>query len=162
MKLNNSGSDAIIKIIKECPVFQGFSASEVKKLISISHIRNYSEGEKIFSQGTLGICFYIITGGSAEIVFDNNGESVKLKDLITGDFFSETHLFADTYHNVSCISREASQILVITRPDLEHLIKTNPRFANKLLLRFLEHLALENEKLYKDYLSITVKSPRLQ
>jgi CRP-like cAMP-binding protein len=136
-----------------CPLFQGLNKSELKTAIDIAHVREYSTDEKIFSEGTVGLCFYIIVKGSAEMVSEPSGDNIPAKVLKVfkeGGYFSESHLFAETNHSVSCIAKEVTRLIIFTKPDFEDLIKIKPKIGNKLLLNFLQFMSTQLETLYKE------------
>jgi CRP-like cAMP-binding protein len=133
-----------------CPLFIGLSGTELKNLLKISHIRDFSEGEKIFEEGTIGLCYYIIVKGSVRLFSDSGGNLVILREMKEGDSFSEVHLFSETRHSVSCAAAEVTRLIVFAKPDFEGLVKMNPRLGNKVLLRFLDYFASKLEELYKE------------
>ena len=139
------------KTLSECPLFMGLSKGELKSVLGISHIREYSADEKIFNEGTVGLCFYIIVKGSAVIVDDASADEKPhvLKTYIQSDYFSETHLFSETYHTVSCVAREVTKLIIFTKPDFEDLVKINPGTGNKLLMNFLHFIGDRLEELYR-------------
>jgi CRP-like cAMP-binding protein len=145
---------AEFKTLSNCPLFEGLGKSELKTVIDIAHVREYSSEEKIFSEGTVGLCFYIIVKGSVDIVSElAAAEGTKpnnLKTYTEGGYFSEAHLFAESNHTVSCIAKELTRIIIFTKPDFEDLIKIKPRIGNKLLLNFLEFLSMQLEQTYKE------------
>ena len=145
---------AEFKTLSSCPLFRGLSKSEMKTVISIAHVREYSSEEKIFSEGTVGLCFYVIVKGSADIVSElpaaEGSKPNVLKTYSEGGYFSEAHLFAESNHTVSCIAKELTRLIIFTKPDFEDLIKINPKIGNKLLLNFLEFMSMQLEQTYKE------------
>ncbi len=146
----NFDGELLAKRLKECPLFNGFSGSELKSLLEISHIRDYSENETIFSQSSIGLCFYIIVKGSVKIISENNGSFLVLSELTEGAYFSEVHLFSETTHTVSALAGEITRLIVFAKPDFEALVKKEPRLGNKTLLKFLEFFGGKLEELYKE------------
>ncbi len=146
------GEDNIHKTLRECTLFKGLSSSEIKASLTIAHIREYAADEKIFMEGTVGLCFYIIAKGRVEIVSDMvpGSKQTILKEYTDGGFFSEAHLFTESNHTVSCIARELTRLIIFTKPDFESLIKINPKTGNKLLMNFLEFMSDQMETLYKE------------
>lgn len=147
---NNSDRDLLKTRLKECPLFSSFSGREISSLLEISHIRDYSEGEKIFTRGTIGLCFYIIVKGSVNIIADSGDKVQVLKQLSEGDYFSEVHLFSETTHSVSAASAEITRLIVFAKPDFEDLIKKDPKAGNKALLKFLEYFGEKLDELYSE------------
>lgn len=149
------------KTLGQCPLFAGLSKGELKTVQRISHVRDYSADEKIFNEGTVGLCFYIIVKGSAVIVDDSSSDEKPniIKVYKEGDYFSETHLFSETYHTVSCAAKEVTKLIIFAKPDFEDLVKINPRVGNKLLLNFLQFMGEQLEGLYKQNTELLKKIP---
>jgi CRP-like cAMP-binding protein len=153
----NSETDLFKTRIKECPLFRDLSGSEIRSFLQIAHIRDYSEGEKIFTQGTIGLCFYIIVKGRVSIVSDGNCKTHVLRSLEEADYFSEVHLFSETTHTVSAVASELTKLIVFAKPDFEDLVKMDPRLGSKALLRFLEFFGEKVDELYRENKEITHK-----
>jgi CRP-like cAMP-binding protein len=150
------------KTLGSCPLFNGLSNSELKTVLKISHIREYSADEKVFTEGTVGLCFYVVAKGSVEIISESDGEGnepMSFKVYKAGGYFSEAHLFAEANHTVSCIAKEVTKLIIFTKPDFEDLIKINPRIGNKLLLNFLNFMGEQLEQLYKQNKELLQKNP---
>jgi CRP-like cAMP-binding protein len=154
--------ESILKVLRNCPLFTGLSGSDLKRLMRIAHIRDYSSEEQIFSEGNTGLCFYIIAKGSAEIVAlspsSKDGEIMK-KTFTEGSYFSELHLFSESNHTVSCIAKELTRLIIFTKPDFEDLIKLKPKLGNKILLKFLEFLSEQLNTIYKENIQLLQKVP---
>src|SRR5438477_9177598 len=133
-----SDNDLLIKRMKECPLFSELDSGEIKCLLDIAHIREYSADEKIFSDGTIGLCFYLIVSGEVSIIAESKGKTTSLKEYKKGSFFSEVHLFSETNHSVSCIAKELTKLIIFAKPDFEEIVKIKPKLGNKVLLNFLD------------------------
>ena len=154
---NNSDQDLLKTRLRECPLFSGFSGRELNSLLEISHIRDYSEGEKIFTQGTIGLCFYIIVKGSVNILSESGENMQVLKELSEGAYFSEVHLFSETTHSVTATAGEITRLIVFAKPDFEDLIKKDPKLGNKALVKFLEFFGEKLDELYRENKSLKQK-----
>lgn len=153
-----------LKVLKECPLFENLTKSELKSVFKIIHIRDYSSDERIFSEGTIGLCFYIVAKGSVEVISETTVEGAinpkVLRVYKEGGFFSEAHLFSETNHTVSCVAKDVSKLIIFTKPDLEDLIKIKPKIGNKVLFKFLEYMSYELEKLFKENKELLRKIPQ--
>ncbi|MCX7878388.1 MAG: cyclic nucleotide-binding domain-containing protein [Ignavibacteria bacterium] len=158
MLRNKNNTDSITKAVRNCNLFSDFSDREIKKLISISHIRDYSEGEKIFSEGSLGICFYLIVKGSVSVVTEKDGELKEVREFGEGACFSEVHIFTETYHSVSCISKDVTRLLVLSRPDIEDLMKIDLRFTVRVMSKFLNFFGTKLQELYEENRKLKLSS----
>lgn len=147
----NKSDDLLIKkTIKNCPLFEGLSNSEIRDIVKTAHLRDYSRSEKIFAEGTLGICFYIVAKGTIQLITEDGPALNVLKEYGEQSYFSEVHLFSEAVHTVSCISKDITKLVILTKPDFEDLVKLNPKLGNKMLMRFLEFISEQLDKLYKE------------
>ena len=147
-------------VISNCPLFKGFSNSELKIILKTAHIRDYSAEERIFSESTLGLCFYMIARGSVDIISENpEGKPRVLRKYDEGAYFSEVHLFTETNHSVSCVAREVTKLIIFSKPDIEDLVKVKPKVGNKLLMSFLGYLSEQLDTLYKENKELLKKNP---
>ena len=158
----NSNSELSLKVLSVCPLFSGLRRSELKTVLKTAHVRDYSADEKIFTEGTTGLCFYIVEKGSVEIISESESAGGGLEKILKaygeGGYFSESHLFSEINHTVSCVSREVTRLIIFTKPDFEDLVKTKPKIANKLLLKFLEFMSEQIEALYKENKNLLIRN----
>jgi CRP-like cAMP-binding protein len=144
--------------IKGCSVFSELSDSDIKALLKIAHIREYSAGEKVFTEGTIGLCFYIIIKGSVNIASQDTGEQNVIREFKEGDYFSEVHLFSESNHSVTCISKEVTKLMIFSKPDFEDLTKINPKLGNRILLKFLDFFGQKLDEMYKENKELKLNS----
>jgi len=145
-----SDNDLLVKTMEACPLFSELSAGEIKSLLGIAHIREYSSDEKIFTDETIGLCFYLIVAGTVSIIAERSGKTIILKEYKKASFFSEVHLFSETNHSVSCIAKELTKLIIFTKPDFEEIVKIKPKLGNKVLLNFLDFFGQKLDELYKE------------
>lgn len=146
----NSQQDILLKTMQECSLFNELSNSELKTLLGIAHIRDYAEGEKIFEDGTIGICFYLIVNGGVRVIYEKEGKTGIIREFNNGEFFSEVHLFSESFHTVSCAASQVTKLIVLAKPDFEDLVKIKSKLGNKILLKFLEFFGSKTDELYKE------------
>jgi CRP-like cAMP-binding protein len=152
------------KTLNSCPLFSGLSKRELKTVINISHIREYSADEKVFTEGTIGLCFYLVVKGKVDIVTGSppeGGQPKIIKTYSAGAYFSEAHLFAEINHTVSCIAKEVTKLIIFTKPDFDDFVKINPKTGNKLLLNFLQFISEQLELLYKQNMELHQQAPKV-
>lgn len=150
----NKEHEQIASKVKACSVFNMLQDSDINALMKIAHIRDYSDGERVFTEGTVGLCFYIIIKGSVSMISPGTGDDNVIREFKEGDFFSEIHLFAETNHSVTCIARDVTRLVVFSKPDIEDLVKINPKLGNRLLLRFLDFLGQKLDEMHRENISL--------
>ena len=72
--------------------------------------------------------------------------------------FSEIHLFTETNHNVTCAAKEVTKLIIFSKPDLEDLVKINPKLGNKILLRFLDFLGQKLDEMYRENTDLKIQA----
>lgn len=133
--------DSIPRFLRKLEVFSNFSENEQRILAKYFHLRKFTAGELIFKQGELGVGFYLIYSGYADIIFESSEEESngpdRSKHIITlekSDYFGELALLQEmSIRNASAISRQGCELLGIFKPDVEELINQYPVIAAKLL-----------------------------
>ncbi len=133
--------DSIPRFLRKLEVFSNFSENEQRILAKYFHLRRFGAGETIFKQGDLGVGFYLIYSGYADIIIDssdsstsNSDESKHIITLEKSDYFGELALLQEmSLRNASAISRQGCELLGIFKPDVEELINQYPVIAAKLL-----------------------------
>lgn len=151
---NKSEKEILTKKIIECPLFSELSGSEIKTLLGISHVREYGTDEMVFNEGTVGLCFYIIVKGSVELGVMNGSSFIIMKTFKEGEYFSAVHLFSETNHSVSCVAKEVTKLLIFAKPDMEELIKSNPKTGTKIVQSFLNFFGSEIQRMYVENLEM--------
>lgn len=114
-------------------LFAGFKREELEALVVLCEEENHQAGDRIFEQGSTGLCMYVILKGSVRVVHDSDGQSVELAVLKEGDFFGELSLIDDEPRSASVIALEDCQLLVVTRMVVGVLAGIKPGAAIQLL-----------------------------
>ena len=147
--LTNRSKDTIPKFLKNIAPFKNFADHELFYLSKYFHMRTFEVEEKIFSQGDVGVGFYLIFQGDIEITAKNLASDVhgletstdKNKTIKTpiailerNDYFGELALLQDSsLRTASAVAKTPAILLGIFKPDLEMLINDKPKIAAKLL-----------------------------
>lgn len=147
---NNTEQALLSKRMSDCSIFCDFSAGEIRTMLNIAHVREYAEGERIFEQGTIGLCFYIIVKGNVKIISEKDGVVNLIREFRNGEYFSEVHLFSESHHSVSATAGEVTKLIVFSKPDLEDFVKIKQKLGNKVLLKFLEYFGSRLDELYTE------------
>ncbi len=128
--------------LRNIKVFDNFSDYELKKFSDFLHERVFSDDEIIIREGDSGFGFYLIFNGNIEIftkkniVVDGNLDTRQqlIARLGKGDYFGELALLEkQNKRNASAVSKGASTLLTIYKPDIEELIERYPVIGAKFL-----------------------------
>jgi CRP-like cAMP-binding protein len=58
----------LLELIRSVEIFKGLSEAELKEIVAICQSRELKSGENLVEEGDIGEEFYLITGGSVEVV----------------------------------------------------------------------------------------------
>jgi CRP-like cAMP-binding protein len=111
-------ADQITRFLHTVPMFQGLNERQLNRLAKRFKERNYTAGETIVTQGTLGIGLFIIEKGKVEAVREHNdGSKSVVNQLGSTDFFGELSLLDESPRTAHVIAVDATTCLVLTQLD---------------------------------------------
>jgi predicted RND superfamily exporter protein len=76
-------------VLDESPLFKGMTRYQRRKAILISELRDFSPGEKLVEQGTMGRSMYMILAGEANVVRRDGEDERILARLEPGEIIGE-------------------------------------------------------------------------
>ena len=134
--------DALFKILKKVPIFQDLSQREFDKIENILFRRQLVSDEVIVREGELSVGMFVVVSGEVEIIrTGDEGSMRRLAVLGPGDFFGEQALLNEEVpRTASAIASKPSQAVGFFRPDLQKLLRQNPRLGLKIVRRLSQML----------------------
>ncbi len=139
------GERTITTILKENYLFQDLSSKDIRFVNEVIHVRNYRSGERIFSQGEVGVGMYIIAKGTVDIAVQElsstKSEEVIITKLEQGDFFGEIALVEEnSRRSASAIAANDVQVIGFYKSDLVEILQRNPTAGFQVVSRLAEVL----------------------
>lgn len=125
------------QILAQMPFFRHLDDGELRRVLQVTDVKRYSEGEAIIHEGERGDSLFIILSGTARVM---RGET-EVKTLTVGEHFGEMALIRNQPRSASVFSQEASEFLVMHRAEFFEILRNQPRIAVKLLWQFTGVLA---------------------
>jgi uncharacterized membrane protein len=121
-------------ILGEVPMFAELDPNERTILAERVDLENMTEGETLFEYGDPGDWMGIVLAGSVEMTVKiKTGETVFLELAERGDFFGEISLLDGGSRSARAMCKEAGQLIVVDRGDLDELLRMRPAAALNLL-----------------------------
>ncbi len=115
------------------PIFQDLDQNELPEIERLIHQREYTPGERIFSQGQPGLGMYIILRGKVKIYQEEEGEQMELTRIEQGSFFGDMALLDETPRSATAEALELTRVIAFFRPDLFELLDRSPRTGIKIM-----------------------------
>ena len=114
----------MLETLSRFPLFKDLSKRDIQILAPIFHVRTYSAGATVISQGEKAVCLYLLTRGSVTIRYKPyDGEIITLQQLHEGSVFGWSAVLGNPLYNSSVVCNSACEMLMVTGRDL-HLLET--------------------------------------
>lgn len=126
------------------PLLAPLPAAELRGLARRLEARTYRRGERLVAQGEPGDSFFIIDGGSVEVlVADARGRQTRVAELGPGSFFGEMSLLTGEKRTATVRALEDVSVLVVGKEDLGPILARRPRTV-EALSKVIEQRQREN------------------
>ena len=123
-----------VKFMKNVPLFNGLTDSQIERLTRRVVERDYKAGEVIVQQGTGGEGFFIIVDGKAEAIHErNDGEKNVVSIFKTTDFFGEFALLSEGMRTATVVAVDDNRCLVLNRWEFRACLKEDSEIAVVIL-----------------------------
>ena len=102
----------LYEMIFEMPMFKNFSEREKKKFAKIEHpFLEFNRGEIIIKEGELSTELYLLVKGTALVTKIEDGVSIRLAKLKSGDIFGEMAYYQKKPRRTNVIANESVMVL---------------------------------------------------
>jgi len=125
------------EILARMPLFRPLNDREILRVLQVTDVSDYGNGETIISEGDKGEELYIVLAGHAKVM--RNG--AELATLSAGDHFGEMALVRSQPRSATVLSDGNSELMVIRRTEFFEILRKEHQLAVKLLWQFLGVLA---------------------
>ncbi len=133
--------DEVYAVISKGPLFEHFSVKEIEGLCQYMHCFAAPRGSVLLNEGVEGDYLLIILSGQVSVrKLNPKGEVVCITTVGPGMSLGEMSLIDGDRRFASCVATEPTDFAVMTRADLNEILLTHPRLANKLLIKLMQIL----------------------
>ncbi len=135
-------------ILKNIPVFSCLDEDELFELNSVAIKRVFPKNSLLINEGDKTDSLYIISSGKVKaIITDENGKEVILSIFGPGEYFGELAFIDGEHRSASIITRETTEVLIISREGIRDILSTNPNLAFNLLIGVVKRLREANKQI---------------
>jgi CRP-like cAMP-binding protein len=136
--------DASVGALPNIPLFSDLPRDAFIELFERCPLRRFSQGQRVFEQGSHGDAFYVICEGSVRVFREEGGRRKEIATLASGAFFGEMALLSGAARMAAVESAsEDTQLLEISATVLSELSRQHPQVA-KALKKFCRERLLSN------------------
>jgi len=128
----------------EIPLFSELNSEQFKEVVRHLQSRSFKKHDEVLREGDPGDSILIVASGRLEVYKETEIRGrVFLATLREGDFFGEFGYFAGSRRQASVVAAEDTEVLEITREDMEKVVKKFPG-VEKVLENFYRTRVIEN------------------
>ncbi len=125
-----------VTLLGAVPFFSGLDDKKRKQIASQGKELSYKAGDRIVDEGSMGIGFYLILDGKAEV---RKGGKV-LATLGKGQFFGEMSLIDEQPRSADVVAASPTTCWALTAWAFTAIMKTNPEIALSMLKELVKRL----------------------
>ena len=107
--------------------------------------QTFSNGEYIFREGESAVYGYIVKSGNVEIVKHGAAGDQVLAELEPPTIFGEMALILQQNRSATITSVQSTELISISKENLDELINSGSKAAQKVILNLCKELAKRNE-----------------
>ncbi len=134
-------------MLKNIPLFSCLNDSELTAIENVAVKKTFPKNTILFSEGDKTDSLYVICDGKVKVTInDDEGKEIILSMLGTGEYFGEMALLDDEPRSASIITKETTQLLIISKNDFMDIFSSNP-IAFNLLKGLTTRLREANKKI---------------
>ncbi len=133
----------LTNLLRETAVFSAITADELAQLSRRMDLRHYALGQAVCRAGDQAEAFYVVYGGRARVVAQQNGEETTVGLLTRGQSFGEQGLLSNTRRRFTVRAASDLAVLHLGREDFERFINTHPA-AQKYFRQYIEENEVQN------------------
>jgi cAMP-dependent protein kinase regulator len=126
------------------PLFSDLKKEELSRVMEKIRTRQVAKGKAVCKEGDPGNSIYIIIHGKVVVSRQHPARGkLVLKELKEGDFFGEFSYFSNSRRQATVEALLDTEVLEITKEDLEKIIQEFPS-VSKVLFKFYKERVLDN------------------
>ena len=121
------------EVLVKCPLFQGMSQFDVKKVVVLSDIQEFAPGETIIEQGTISRGMYVVLKGLGDVSIERDDINLNIDEIGPGDIVGEIGFSgADVERTASVTAREPMAVVRLDAEGAHKGLRFYPRIAARL------------------------------
>ncbi|MGD2163676.1 MAG: cyclic nucleotide-binding domain-containing protein, partial [Anaerolineales bacterium] len=126
--------------LRSVPLFSELSDKDLLRICKNVAEVDLEDGELLFEEGAHGDRAYVIQSGELEIYKQSGAREILLANRGPGEIIGEIALFEDTHRTASVRASRPTHLIVISREQLDELVKTSRHAAETLFYTVLSRM----------------------
>jgi len=135
-------------MLKNTPLFSDISDDELKVLQKVAVLKTFPKNTILFSEGDPSDSFYVVSKGKVNVgINDEEGREIILSMLGPGEYFGEMALLDGEPRCAFVMTKEKTQLFIISKKNFQTLLISNPEIMFNLLKGLQKRLREANRKI---------------
>ncbi len=140
-----------IKNLSEIGLFEGIPEEQIEKIFKVVKKGTVPAYTTIFRQNEPGNKFFVIISGKVRVFrINTKGVETELAILRQGEYFGEMALLTDEPRSASVETLEETQLLVLTKNQLDQILKIIPNISLTFVKQMANRLVKEEKRIEMD------------
>ena len=138
-----------VELLKSVPLFAKMEPAKLKLLAFTSERLAFDSGQEVCHQGDSGDAMYVILGGKADILIDeeSGGGQIKVAELGRHGFVGEIAILCDVPRTATVRATENLLTLKITKDMFYRMVQEFPSMAVEVMRELAHRLEDTNNQL---------------
>jgi len=137
-----------VEILKGVPIFAKIEPAKLKLIAFTGERMTFNAGQELFHQGDRGDAMYVILGGVADVLIDNDsGGQITVAEMRKNNFVGDMAILGDVPRTATIKAREALTTLKISKDMFYRLAEEVPQMAIEMMRELAHRLEDTNQKL---------------
>jgi CRP/FNR family transcriptional regulator, cyclic AMP receptor protein len=126
------GVKASAETLRSIPLFADCEPVHLQVLAFSAQRHDFSEGERIVSQGSKGLAAFLILDGAVELTRDDGAGALRIGEAGPGALIGEIAMIADRPYSITATARAAVQSVLIDRQLFMRVAEEYPEFGSRV------------------------------
>ena len=137
-----------VEILKGVPIFAKIEPAKLKLIAFTGERMTFNAGQELFHQGDQGDAMYVILGGIADVLIDNDkGGQIAVAEMKKNNFVGDMAILGDVPRTATIKARESLTTLRISKDMFYRLVAEVPQMAIEVMRELAHRLEDTNKKL---------------
>ena len=134
-------------VLKNISLFSGLCDDKCKELLKTARKKTFPKNSILCNEGDISDSLYVIISGKVKVTInDEEGKEVILSILGPGEYFGEMSLLDSEPRSASVITKEPTEVLIISKHDFTNVFSANTVTTN-LMKGLIQRLREANKKI---------------
>lgn len=139
--LTFASSDRARGELQDIGLFNAMSRDDVRKIVGSGKLMQFAAGDSVIQTGNSTDELFVVIDGAIAISIDGSGmPSLKVGP---GQAFGEIAMLSRTARTADCVAISDTQLAIISRQNLERLMKVEPELSARLLYNLSRALSMK-------------------